>query len=107
MRKKAFFVNRPRRLDDLKRLHLVNEEKPFEIVRNVTLRAIDYKNFSEDLLADRAFLDDWNDIPTAGGAKQCIFVHRCDKPDGILVVPTEQSHVLCAAYWSGDAQKRK
>ena len=38
MRKKAFFVNRPRRLDDLKRLHLVNEEEPFEIVRNVTLR---------------------------------------------------------------------
>ncbi|MGM9553526.1 MAG: hypothetical protein ACI3V2_04420 [Faecousia sp.] len=107
MRKKAFFVNRPRRLDDLKSLHLVNEEEPFEILKDIALRANDYKNFSEDLLADRAFLDDWNDKPTVGGTKLCIFVHRCNKPDGILVVPTEDSHVLCAAYWSGDAQKRK
>lgn len=105
MRKKAFFVNRPRRLDDLKSLHLVNEEEPFEILKDIALRANDYTNFSEDLLADRAFLDDWNDIPTAGGRKQCIFVHRCNKPDGILVVPTKDSHVLCAAYWSGNANK--
>lgn len=63
MRKKAFFVNRRRRLDDLKRLHLVNEEEPFEILKDIALRTIDYTNFSEDLLADRAFLDDWNDIP--------------------------------------------
>ena len=105
MRKKAFFVNRPRRLDDLKRLHLVNEEEPFEILKDIALRANDYANFSEDLLADRAFLDDWNDIPTAGGRKQCIFVHRCNKLDGLLVVPTKDGHVLCAAYWSGNVNK--
>lgn len=74
--KESILRKQPRRLDDLKSLHLVNEEEPFEIVRNVALRAIDYTNFSEDLLADRAFLDDWNDKPTVGGAKWCIFVHR-------------------------------
>lgn len=103
MRKKAFFVNRPRRLDDLKRLHLVSEEEPFEILKDIALRTIDYINFSEDLLADRAFLDNWKDKPTVGGRKQCIFARRWNKSDGILVVPTEDSHVLCAAYWSGNA----
>ncbi len=51
----AYFVNHPRRVSDLRQPHLPEAEQAYAIVQTVTLRPIDYENFSEDLLADRAF----------------------------------------------------
>ena len=49
----AYFVERPRRIEDLTVPHLVEKERPFRIVTEVQLPAIDYENFITDMLADR------------------------------------------------------
>ncbi len=77
--KTAFFVYRPRRLADLRRPHSLEEEKPYHVSGIVILSAIDYENFTEDLLADRAFLE------------------RARKADGCLLVKQEGKRMAC---WS-------
>ena len=69
----AYFVNRPRRVSDLRQPHLPGAERAYTIVQTITLRPIDYENFSEDLLADRAFL---TPLAQRGEVLQCIFVTR-------------------------------
>ena len=91
----AYFVNHPRQVSDLRQPHLVKAEQTYLIVRTVTLRPIDYENFSEDLLADRAFL---TPIVQQDEVRRCIFVTKHGASDGILVVPTKDEHVRCAAY---------
>ena len=49
----AYFVERPRRLEDLLRPHLIERERPYSIVTAVQLPKIDYENFVTDMLADR------------------------------------------------------
>ena len=49
----AYFVERPRRLEDLQRPHLIERERPYSIVTAVQLPKIDYENFVTDMLADR------------------------------------------------------
>ena len=56
MEETAYFVNHPRQVSDPHQPHLPEAEQAYAIVQTVTLRPIDYENFSEDLLADRAFL---------------------------------------------------
>ena len=51
----AYFIPRPRVFADLFRPHLIEEERPYHIVKTVTLPAIDYENFITDMLVDRAF----------------------------------------------------
>lgn len=96
MKEKAYFVKRPRRLDDLKALHPLTDEEPYEIIKEVALQAIDYENFTEDMLAARAFLEGID--LTAATQKRCIFVRQRSHADGVLVVPTTDGHVLYAAY---------
>ena len=54
----AYFYFRPRTVRDLRRPHLLESETEYEIVKTITLSGIDYENFSEDLLADRQFIED-------------------------------------------------
>ena len=95
MEETAYFVNHPRRVSDLRQPHLPEAEQTYAIVQTVTLRPIDYENFSEDLLADRASL---TPLAQRGKVLQCIFVTMRGASDGILVVPTDNEHVRCAAY---------
>ena len=44
----AYFVERPRRLEDLQRPHLIERERPYSIVTAVQLPQIDYENFVTD-----------------------------------------------------------
>ena len=37
----AYFVRSPRRIEDLQALHLVEKERPFEVVKTVKLAKID------------------------------------------------------------------
>ena len=54
----AYFVKRPRTADELLRPHLIEQEQEYEVVKTITLLAIDYENFITDMLADRAFLEE-------------------------------------------------
>ena len=55
---KAYFVSDPRRIEDLTVLHLVEKERPFEVVKIVKLAKIDYENFITDMVADRQFIEE-------------------------------------------------
>ena len=54
----AYFYFRPRTVRDLRCPHLLERETAYEIVKTITLSGIDFENFSEDLLADRQFIED-------------------------------------------------
>ena len=41
----AYFVERPRRVEELTLPHLIEKERPYRIVTEVQLPAIDYENF--------------------------------------------------------------
>lgn len=97
-RKTAYFVRDARRLEDLKVIHLVDAERPYEIVKTVQLSNIDYENFTTDLLADRAFLDGFSESKGNEPVHRCVFVHARGQKDGVLVVPTKEGHVKLAAY---------
>jgi len=94
----AYFVRRPRTLEDLRRPHLLGAERPYEIVSQVALSAVDYENFVTDLLADRAFLEPAAALCAAGETMKCLLVRRRKNPSGILVVPERRSFVAWAAY---------
>lgn len=95
---RAYFIYRPRRLQDLRVPHLPEQENAFEIIAVRQLSKLDYENFSEDLLADRAFLDGYGQAHTS--VKQCILVTRRNAEDGILVEPDGRGFVLRAAYYA-------
>lgn len=98
MEQRAYFVYRPRRIYDLCVPHLPEQELAFEITAVKALSKLDYENFSEDLLADRSFLD--SILPPHSTIKQCILITRRNAADGILVEPDGRSFVLRAAYYS-------
>ena len=94
----AYFVERPRRLEDLMVPHLINRERPYRIVATVQLRAIDYENFITDMLADRQFIEDHGKDCKAGKVWDCLLVQQKGSTDGVLVLPEQECFVSWAAY---------
>ena len=95
----AFFVERPRRIEDLMVPHLVEKERPYRIVTEVQLPAIDYEDFITDMLADRQFIEDHSRRCKKGEVWDCLLVRRKGQPDGVLVMPEGNCYVGCAAYY--------
>ena len=93
-----YFVLYPRRISDLQKPHHLESEKHYHIVDEIRLSSIDYENFSEDLLADRAFLDHYQGPHTKDGALQCTLVRYWNQTDGVLVVP-QNGFILYAARY--------
>ena len=96
----AFFVDFPRILDELKRPHLLNAERPYEIVNTVTLGKMDYDNFCTDMTVDRQFIEDNYALCGTGPVWKCLFIHQRGRRDGVLIVPTDGCYVKYAAYVS-------
>ena len=96
--KTAYFIKYPRVIDDLKKPHLINQERPYEIVEQLVLAEIDYENFITDMRADRQFIEDAAEFCAEGDVIKCLYVRRRNKADGILVVPENKSYVKWAAY---------
>lgn len=94
----AFFVRTPRTIRDLRKPHLQSSERPYEIVYTVELDALDYENFTEDLLVDRQFIEDFGGLCSEGDSFRCLLVHRRGKNEGILAVPELDAYVKWAAY---------
>ena len=97
----AYFVDFPRILSDLKKPHLLEAERPYEIVKTVVLGKMDYDNFCTDMVADRQFIEDYAGLCNIGQVWKCLFVHQKGKTDGVLVVPTDGCYVKYAAYLPG------
>lgn len=97
----AYFVERPRRREDLIAPHLIEKERPYRIVNEVTLSAMDYENFISDMLADRQFIEDYGRSCKRAEVWDCLLV-RCRKyPDGVLLMPEQGCFVAWAAYYTG------
>lgn len=96
--KTAYFIKYPRVIDDLKKPHLINQERPYEIVEQLVLAEIDYENFITDMRADRRFIEDAAEFCAEGDVIKCLYVRRRNKAGGILVVPENKSYVKWAAY---------
>lgn len=94
----AYFVERPRRIDDLMVPHPIEKERPYRIVASVCLAAIDFENFITDMLADRQFIEDHGRRCRKGGVWDCLFVRRRGQSDGVLIMPEQDCFVGWAAY---------
>ena len=97
----AYFVERPRRVEDLLRPHLIERERPYSIVTAVQLREIDYENFITDMLADRKFIEDYGKRCKPGEVWDCLLVQQRGHTDGVLVMPEQGCFVSWAAYVPG------
>lgn len=98
--KTAYFVFRPGKVSDLKKLHLASDEQPYTIMETKKLSRIDYENFSEDLLVYRKYLDGIYYGPTSDIHKCLLITQQASPSEGILVEPTGDGNVKFAAYIS-------
>ena len=98
MERKAFFVFHPRRLEDLRVPHLAEQERAYRVTARVRLSKTDYENFVSDLLADRAFLEEYGKRCGMGAVWECILVQQRKRKDGVLVIPERKCFVARAAY---------
>ena len=55
---KAFFVSKPRTIDELYQPHMLSDERAYAVEKVICLNKTDYENFTSDMLADRQFLED-------------------------------------------------
>ena len=95
---KAYFVPDPSRLEDLTVPHLVSDERPYEIVKTITLGSIDYGNFITDMLTDRSFIEEHHELCEKGEVWRCLFIHKRGQTAGVLVMPEDDCYVGWAAY---------
>ena len=96
----AYFVKAPRRIEDLRALHSVEEERAYKVVKQVKLAMIDYENFITDMVADRQFIEDNVAFCSKDEIWCCILVQQRGRTDGILVMPEDGCFVGWAAYYS-------
>lgn len=83
----AFFVRRPRRIEELICPHPLEAEREYAIVKAVTLKKIDFENFITDMLADRSFLRENAALCSSGAVIRCIRITCKGVPEAILAVP--------------------
>jgi hypothetical protein len=103
----AFFVFKPSRLDDLKRLHPIDARKPYIIENTVELARIDYENFITDLCVDRWFIEENASLCRVddSGVWHCILVCQKGRSDGVLVMSDGYDYPRWAAYLAEAEEK--
>ena len=97
----AYFVERPRIIEDLKVPHPIEQETQYEIVKTAKLAKIDYENFITDMIADRQFIEENAALCAQGGVWRCLLVQQRSRTDGVLVMPVDGCYVGWAAYYCG------
>lgn len=96
----AYFVKLPFRLEDLKRPHLISDEKSYVVEKTITLAVIDYENFVTDMTVERWFIEENRSQcrVDANGLWHCLLVRRRSSLDGVLVMSDGRDYPLWAAY---------
>ena len=89
MNQYAYFVENPRRIEELVCPHPLEQER-YEIVKTIRLAKIDYENFVTDMLADRQFLEDNAALCSKDeDVIRCLRVTHRGAKESVLVVPDE------------------
>ena len=96
----AYFIKNPRTQDELLSAHPLENEQAYEVVKQITLNAINYENFSLDMLADRQFIEENAALCSEGDVFKCLLISKRGRNDGILIVPERTAFVKWAAYIS-------
>jgi hypothetical protein len=100
----AFFVRKASRVEKLKKLHLLRDEVPFIIEKNIPLGKIDYENFASDLGVERQFLEENKDLcRVEKGIWHSIYVSRRGDNDGILVMSDGTDRPMFTAFYDSSA----
>ena len=96
---KAFFVSRPRTIDELYQPHMLSDERPYAVEKVICLNKTDYDNFASDMLADRKFLGE-NALLQDSKSQilRCLLVKQRKTNAGILVVPDGAWVALAALH---------
>lgn len=96
----AFFVKLPFRLEDLRRPHLITDERPYVVEQTIALAEIDYENFVTDMTVERLFIEENRNLCRvhANGIWHCLFIRQRGRPDGVLVMSDGRDYPLWAAY---------
>ena len=98
----AYFVERPRTIEDLLQPHLFEKEQEYRIVKTIELGKMDYENFITDMLADRLFIEDNAGLLCSRGEVwQCLLIRQRGCSDGVLVMPENGCFVGWAARFPG------
>ena len=92
----ALFIKSPRVIEDLICPHLLEQEREYEVVQEIILPQIDYKNFITDMLADRQFLEDNAHLCGTFPSIRCLRIRSRTRRKGVLVVP-QGAYVFLAA----------
>ena len=96
----AYFVQNPRRIDDLFQPHLPEKEMPYVVAASVALSNLDYENFTQDMTVDRPILENYSWLCSMGPLWCCILVHKKDRrEEGMLVIPKDKCFIGWAAYF--------
>ena len=107
MREKAWFVFEPRRVDDLVFGVCKGKWMEYEIVKTICLSKIDYENFTEDMLADRSFLEEDAPLCSTGEVFHCLLVRQRGQTGGVLAVPKGAYVLYAAAAPVGEREHEK
>ena len=96
---KAFFLSKPRTIDELYQPHMLSDERPYAVEKVICLNKTDYENFTSDMLADRQFLED-NALLQDSKSQilHCLLVKQKNTDTGILVVPDGAWVALAALH---------
>ena len=94
----AFFIERPRVLDDLIKPHVFGQEKPYEIVKTIRLGAMEFENFVTDMVADRKFIEDYADVCSNNEVWRCLAIQKRGECGAVLVMPLDRCYVGYAAW---------
>ena len=95
----AYFVDKPRTIDDLMQPHRVEAEQSFHITKTIQLSGIDYTNFITDMLVDRRYIEEnYRLCSSSGSVIQCLLIKQRGKKGGILVVPIRSWVATAALY---------
>ena len=92
----AYFVERPRTIEDLLQPHLFEKEQEYRIVKTIELGKMDYENFITDMLADRQFIEDSAALCSQGEVWKCLLIRQRGCREGVLVMPENE----CFAGWA-------
>ena len=95
MKEKAYFVFRPRRMEDLTLGNADGTWREVEIVGTVLLKKLDFEIFANDLLADRQFIE--NNANLCQNPDDCLLVTTRARTDELLIIPWKHSYVRFAA----------
>lgn len=95
----AYFVKLPFSIEDLYRLHLVEDEVPYIVEKTVLLRKIDYENFINDLCVSRWFIEENSSLCQVDqeGRWHCLLVMQRQTSNGVLVMSAGEDYPQYAA----------